>query len=93
MCTKKLFYFLGIKFKILRKKYNLLSGFERYLLIAWTIGVSLLIMTVFQSLLVSKLTIVRRYPVVDSLDEFVEKTQVIGKTPIEIPLHIALKVL
>lgn len=87
-------FIVGVKpKKILQEKSRILSGFERYLLLSWSIGIALLIMTVFQSLLVSQLTIIRRYPAVDSLEEFVHKTRIIGKTPIEIALNLALKVL
>ena len=74
------------------RKQTVLLHLMPLLITFWMVGISLVIMTVFQSLLVSKLAIVRSMPVVDSLDEFVRKKSVIGIAPYEIELHEILKV-
>nr|XP_015921852.2 glutamate receptor ionotropic, kainate 2-like [Parasteatoda tepidariorum] len=62
-----------------------------FLVILWIIGVSFLVMTVFQSLLVSKLTIVKAQPVVDSATDLITKKNVLGWTVPEIELQEVLK--
>lgn len=57
----------------------------------WVLGVSFLIMTVFQTLLVSKLTIVRFKPVVDSMEQLLDLKHVVGRAPREIALEEVLK--
>lgn len=58
----------------------------------WSIGVSFLIMTVFQTEIVSKLTIARQYPTVDGIEEFVRQKNILGITAEEIDLQVVLKV-
>ncbi|GBN45624.1 hypothetical protein AVEN_148932-1 [Araneus ventricosus] len=76
---------------MLREDKSLLSFLVVLLITVWVIGVSFLVMTVFQSLLVSKLTIIKSLPIVDSLEDFVSKTKVKGAVPVEIELQEVLK--
>ncbi|CAL1296806.1 unnamed protein product, partial [Larinioides sclopetarius] len=76
---------------MLREKKSLLSFLVLLLITVWVIGVSFLVMTVFQSLLVSKLTIIKSLPIIDSLKDFVSKTKVKGAVPVEIELQEVLK--
>ncbi|GIY46380.1 uncharacterized protein CEXT_328201 [Caerostris extrusa] len=72
---------------MLRTEKSCLSFLLLTLITVWIIGVSFLVMTVFQSLLVSKLTIIKTQPVVDSMQDLVSKTKVKGLAPVEVEMH------
>ncbi|GFT68037.1 uncharacterized protein NPIL_385821 [Nephila pilipes] len=76
---------------MLRAEKSFLSFLLLILVIFWVVGVSFLVMNVFQSLLVSKLTIIKTQPVIDSLQDLVSKKNVKCLVPIEVEIHEVLK--
>ncbi|GFR24073.1 lig_chan-Glu_bd domain-containing protein [Trichonephila clavata] len=76
---------------LLRSNKTRLQAFLPLIATLWILGIGL-IMSSFQSLLVSKLTIRESQPFVDSMDEFVNTDSTIGIAPVEIQLGDVLEV-
>ncbi|GFW32495.1 lig_chan-Glu_bd domain-containing protein [Trichonephila clavipes] len=75
---------------LLRSNKTRLQAFLPLIATLWILGIGL-IMSSFQSLLVSKLTIRESQPFVDSMDEFVNTDSTIGIAPVEIQLGDVLE--
>ncbi|GFT34156.1 uncharacterized protein NPIL_693761 [Nephila pilipes] len=75
---------------LLRSNKARLSVLLPLLATLWILGIGL-VMSSFQSLLVSKLTVRDSHPFVDSMDEFVNSHSTIGITPVEIQLGDVLE--
>ncbi|CAL1284858.1 unnamed protein product, partial [Larinioides sclopetarius] len=75
---------------LLRANRSRLSVLLPLLVTIWILGVGLL-MTAFQSLLVSKLTVRKAHAFVDTMADFVETDSTVGTAPVEIQLGDVLE--
>ncbi|GFS43422.1 uncharacterized protein TNIN_317321 [Trichonephila inaurata madagascariensis] len=75
---------------LLRKNKERLSVFLPVLATLWIVGISL-VMNAFQSLLVSKLTVRKSQPYVDTMADLLKTDKTIGIAPVEIKFEEALE--
>ncbi|KAG8182090.1 hypothetical protein JTE90_020450 [Oedothorax gibbosus] len=78
------------KFLLLKSKRKM-SLLIQLMVTLWMFGVGILVMTAFQSLLVSKMTVYKSTPIIDTLEDLLYTDATVGIAPFEIQLEDVLE--
>ncbi|KAG8182088.1 hypothetical protein JTE90_020448 [Oedothorax gibbosus] len=76
---------------LLRKSKRKMSLLIQLMVTLWMFGVGLLVMSSFQSLLVSKMTVYKSTPIIDTLEDLLYTDATVGVAPFEIQLEDVLE--